>query len=356
MKARMATAATAVALAVGGLAGVATTTASASSYDVNPGQSIQAAINAAAPGATIRVAPGVYHENLGIAKPLTLEAKGVVVRPGGTTNPAPCTQEGNVTGICIHGPVDENFEPTGYLADVTLEGISSRGWHGDGAFAVATDHLDVHDSRFAKNDGYGIFTFHSKRVHYHDSVSHDNGDAGFYIGESPNADVRVDGNMSYDNTAEGILFRDSQGGKIFDNDIFGNCAGLFLLDTGAPGAGGNVKVYDNEVEANNNVCAPSEDAPPFSGIGIGILGDAGTRVTDNTITDHAAAGPSGLPTGGLIIIDTTGFGGTVPTNNSVTDNRFKRNRPVDVFSDGSGSGNTFHDNRCKTSTPASICG
>ena len=31
----------------------------------------------------------------------------------------------------------------------------------------------------------------------------------------------------------------------------GNCAGIFLLDTGAPGAGGDVTVRDNKVHDNN---------------------------------------------------------------------------------------------------------
>lgn len=55
------------------------------------------------------------------------------------------------------------------------------------------------------------------------------------------------------------------------------------------------------------------------------------------------------------MIDTTGFGGTVPVNNQVFDNRLQRNAPVDIFSDGSGSGNTFSENRCSTSTPGGLC-
>ena len=44
------------------------------------------------------------------------------------------------------------------------------------------------------------------------------------------------------------------GGKIVDNEFYGNCAGIFLLDTGAPGAGGNVTVRDNKVHDNNRAC------------------------------------------------------------------------------------------------------
>ncbi|MEP6625784.1 MAG: right-handed parallel beta-helix repeat-containing protein [Acidimicrobiia bacterium] len=338
-----------------GLLTLPATASGASSTTVHPGQSIQAAINAAAPGATVKVKDGTYAENLEITKPLTLEAEDVVLVPPTTPSSAACNQPGVTTGICIHGEVDANFDAVSLLEDVTLEGIEVRGFSGDGVFAVATKHLDVHDAEFASNGGYGIFTFHSETVHYHDSKSHDNGDAGFYVGESPKANVRIDGNRSYRNRAEGILFRDSMGGKIHDNKFFDNCVGIFLLDTGAPGAGGNVKVYDNRVKENNLACPASEDAPPFSGIGIAIGGDTGTRVYDNRVSDHAPGGPSALPTGGIVMIDTTPFGGTVPTNNRVEDNRLKHNTPVDIFSDGTGSGNRFHDNSCTTSTPAGLC-
>ena len=358
----------AVALVSAGLVALPMTPAGADSYDVHTGESIQAAINAAPPGAHIRIAPGTYHENLDIAKAITLEGHDTVLAPGGAVNPAPCTRPATppsgptasaagdiVTGICVHGTVDQNFMPTSYVADVTIEGITSTGWSGDGAFAVATDHLDVHGSEFGHNGGYGIFAFHSKRVHYHDSKSHDNGEAGFYVGESPEANIRMTGNSSYRNLGEGLLFRDSLGGKVYDNKFFGNCAGVFLLDTGAPGAGGNVRVHDNRVKANNNACPGGDEAPPLSGIGIGILGDMKTKVYDNRISDHAAGGPSALPSGGIVMIDTTGFGGTTPMNNRVSDNRLKRNVPVDIFSDGSGGGNTFNENRCSTSTPGGLC-
>jgi len=331
------------------------TTSGAASATVRPGQSIQAAINAAAPGATIDIKEGTYAENLEISKAVTLEADDVTLVPPATPSNSLCNQPGAVTGICIHGELDANFNPVSLVDGVRLEGIEVKGFSGDGVFAVATKHLDVRDAEFASNGGYGIFALHSESVHYHDNKSHDNGDAGFYVGESPHANVRIDGNRSYRNTAEGILFRDSMGGKIHDNKLYGNCVGLFLLDTGAPGAGGNVSVADNRVQANNLACPASEDAPPFSGIGIAIGGDTGTHLYDNRVSDHNPGGPSALPTGGIVMIDTTGFGGTVPTNNRVNDNRLKHNAPVDIFSDGSGSGNTFHENRCKTSTPGGLC-
>jgi hypothetical protein len=56
-------------------------------------------------------------------------------------------------------------------------------------------------------------TSHATDIVYEDNVAHDNGDAGFYIGESQNADARVEDNRSFANHAEGILFRDSTGAR-----------------------------------------------------------------------------------------------------------------------------------------------
>ena len=73
----------AVALVSAGLVALPMTPAGADSYDVHTGESIQAAINAAPPGAHIRIAPGTYHENLDIAKAITLEGHDTVLAPGG---------------------------------------------------------------------------------------------------------------------------------------------------------------------------------------------------------------------------------------------------------------------------------
>ena len=57
------------------LAGL-TASAHGAEWQVRPGESIQAAINKAAPGDTLRVARGIYPENLRIEKPLKLIGEG----------------------------------------------------------------------------------------------------------------------------------------------------------------------------------------------------------------------------------------------------------------------------------------
>jgi parallel beta-helix repeat protein len=347
-------------LAAAGLVVAAPATSGADGFDVHPGESIQRAIRRAEPGASIHVAPGTYQANLNIKKPITLWAEGVTIVPKAVPRKSPCSQTDGgttlVTGICIHGVLDAEGNVTSLVPDVRLRGITVQGFSGDGAFAIGTDHLDVEHATFADNGGYGIFAFHSNRVDYEDSVAHGNGEAGFYVGESPTADVRIHDNVAYDNRAEGLLFRDSMGGQIEDNEFYGNCVGMFLLDTGAPGGDGDVSVRDNKVHENNASCPGDEEEgiPPLSGIGIGVLGAHDASIRDNHVDGNVAGGPSGVPSGGLVVVDTSGFGGTTPMDNRFEDNDLSGNDP-DVFWDGTGTGNTFDGNDCSTSVPPGLC-
>jgi len=146
--------------------------------------SIQAAVNAAQPGDSIRVRSGTYAESVLIGTPdLTLIAEGTV----------------HVTGFPdgTHGfRIDGN--------DVELRGFTVHGIHG---YAFPGDHAATG------------FVLNAARTRLIDCVSHSNGYKGFLI--LPDArDVLIEGGSAYDNTTAGIGIAGGTGITIRDMTFY----------------------------------------------------------------------------------------------------------------------------------------
>ena len=92
------------------------------SDDVQPGESIQAAIDDALPGDTITIAPGEFRENVTITTDdITLRGSGsgrhgTVLMPSLSPATSPC-EPPEVSGICVHGSNDEGGPA---VSDVTI--------------------------------------------------------------------------------------------------------------------------------------------------------------------------------------------------------------------------------------------
>jgi hypothetical protein len=321
---------------------------------VGPGESIQAAIDAAEPGTTIRV-KGVHRENVSITKDgIKLRGLGAVLKPAATAAPSPCSDPSNpsdVNGVCIIGEGSfETGEVTRYVRNVSVSGFTIRGFPASGIFAFAAQNATYARNRARDNGEYGLAAFTSTGTHMLFNRVSGSEEAGMYVGDSPNANALLLGNESSDNQL-GIFVRNALGGKAFRNSVHGNCAGILVLGD-APGPAGNFRFSGNRVRRNSKFCPPSEESPdPTSGIGIALLGTTGVKIVRNKITDNVPGGD--VPDhGGVIVI--RGEGGTAPTNNSVRFNKIVRNDP-DLVWDGSGTGNRLTPNRCQTSVPAELC-
>jgi hypothetical protein len=161
------------------------------------------------------------------------------------------------------------------------------------------------------------------------------------------------GNVATDSRV-GILWRNSEGGFAVANLVCGNCTGIMVLSgiAGLPGIAGGLSVHANAIRANNRACEASNEGPGLSGVGIALAGSHDNRVSGNLITDNVPSGPTEFSGGVAVVKD---FLATPPQDNHVSGNVLLRNQP-DLFWDGSGSGNVFRGNLCRTSDPAGLCG
>ncbi|MFD4231474.1 nitrous oxide reductase family maturation protein NosD [Streptomyces sp. NPDC058545] len=321
---------------------------------VRPGQSIQAAVDAARSGDTIDIRPGTYHESVLIKKAnLTLRGAttGTVLMPlaTGTKAANACAKAGN--GICVQGtkkhPVD----------GVRIRSLTVSGFKKNGVWVSWTDGLSVRQVTSRSNGIWGIAQERSTRSDIRDNTARSNGDAGIFVantvdeegGATDTRGTNVQGNTMTDNRI-GLTVRRVRNLSIHNNTFTGNCSGVFVVgDEGKPQAGA-MSIHDNRVTKNNKYCAKTERLPAIQGSGIILTGTVDTDVRKNTVENNVGATPL---SGGIVLFKS--FVGAHNTGNTISDNRATGNRPADLTNQETTQRNSFARNVCATSAPAGMC-
>jgi hypothetical protein len=265
-------------------------------------RTIQKAVNASKAGDTIRIADGTYREGIKI----TGHGKDGIKLVGDAKSPTKVFLD--LTKLS--SAKAQNGVIINSADGVTVNGLSTKGYKGNGFFAVNVDGYTF-ENLVAEGFGtYGIYAFNSEGGTIEDSVSSGNNDSGFYIGQTP-PQTRPKRSIvrrvkSFENVL-GFSGTNMRYVTITNSDWFNNGLGIVpnvLASEKFPPAEDNV-ITGNRVFWNNFnyfLGAPFKLKPGATGdvaypVGTGILlfGSRGTDITNNQVFGNYLLGIGMIP-------------------------------------------------------------
>lgn len=243
---------------------------------VNDGESIQQAVQDAAPGTTIQVMPGTYKETVYIDKD-GIRLIGVI---RGSERPV-LDGEGKLNDAILfsgNNIVVENFTITRYK--------------GNGIMSQAGNNWEIRNNYIVDTGVYGIFPQLGQNGVIEHNVVSGIEDAAIYVGMSDN--VHVAYNDVYDSVA-GIEIENSRHAVVEANRVYNNTGGILAFIT--PGlpikTTFDVIIRNNFVLANNHVNfgAPGSTVAGIpAGTGILVMAADDVVIEGNIIKDNKNAG------------------------------------------------------------------
>ncbi|RMH21446.1 MAG: hypothetical protein D6696_05815 [Acidobacteria bacterium] len=243
---------------------------------VRPGESIQRAIDAARPGDTVEVMPGVYHQSL------TLDVSGIRLIGRRIDGELPVLDG---RGVLADGII-------GAASDLVIEGLVIRDFTANGVMINLAQNLVFRRLHLERTGLYGVYPVETIGVLIEGCTVTGARDAGLYVGQSK--DVVVRGNRAYGNVT-GIEIENSVGAVVEDNEVYDNAGGIlvFALPDVPSKVSRRCRVVGNRVYDNNhpNFADPSAivaAVPP--GTGIMILAADDVEVAHNEIRGNRSFG------------------------------------------------------------------
>ena len=367
------------ALAVLALPGVS----QARTIHVDPGDSIQAAVDQARRGDTVLVSPGTYTE-AGTPCPtepahtcavaITQDRIRLVGRPSEDRPVVLQDAGGQHEGIAV-GKTDDPAcldDPSLRVENSFVSGFTVNGFDDDGVFLFCVDDWRVTKVSATDNLEYGIFPSHVGPGRVDHSFASGSNDTGLYIGQSH--DARMDHNLATDNVS-GYEIENSARIRADHNEATGNTGGIlsFTLPFLDVTSNSENVIANNNVHDNNrpNTCLDPEDAVCGvpQGTGILLLAADSNRVLLNQVTGNDTFGialanfclGTGTPPEICAVLDIQ----PDPDNNRIISNTVTGNGgnpdpdvapvfAVDLAWDGTGADNCWKNNVFDTSFPPAL--
>ena len=257
---------------------------------VRDGESIQDAVDAASPGDTIIVKPGIYTAPAGETEYVVEVEKDDITIKG--SKAAIIDATGVEYGIMVgeDEPIGSGGCPPITVHGFELNGLTIRNAADTGVRLSGVDDFRLTHSAYIDNEEYGPFPVCSSNgVISHNFVSGHN-DAGIYVGDDINIDVTH--NVATDNVVAAEI-ENSLDCTVTHNRFFGNSGGL-LVFVGAnlpmPFTEG-VLVSHNKIHDNNRTNTGSGAiAGVPEGTGILIFGSDDVTVEHNHIRNNDSFG------------------------------------------------------------------
>ena len=246
-------------------------------FVVSPGDSIQEAIDRAAPGSTIRVQPGEYHEAI------TIDTNKITLVGGDGTPATRPVLEGD--GLLSDAVIASGF-------DFTMSNFEVRHYVGNGVVTQETTRATIADLKLDDTGLYGVYPVRSSFVKILRVEVMGARDAGIYVGQSKG--VIVEDCVAHGNVT-GIEIENSVDALVQKNHVYDNAGGIlvFALPGNPSKEASGTRVVRNRVIGNNhaNFADPAAIVAKVpSGGGIFILAADGTDVTGNEIRDNNSFG------------------------------------------------------------------